>query len=622
MKKILALFWALIPLICYTQTVVDPATFPIEPNPNNSNFEFYTRKTGENKKATFNGVKLNMAPESRTVAYFPGLTGNTQDLGNFVTDPSGNKWYIAANGAGILVSQTAYSAGAGISVSGGGVIANTGDLSATNEIQTISLSGATLSLSLGGGSVTIPSAISYLPGTGISISGTTINNTGDLSATNEGKLTVSPGTDSTAIINSNTLGQVPVTLLGRNIKITESGSTIILTGAKSDTVRTTARLTGIGSVASPLDIAQQGATAGQVLKWNGSAWIPFADEGTNVSAGTGITVTGTPPNITINNSGDTNAGDDITTSTMAGGDLSGLYPNPTVDGLQGRAVSSTAPTTGQVLTWNGNWTPSFVDSVALAANGVQWSDLSPAVKAYIASLGGTGRTPQDSVFKFENRTYRVVAGTVRYYSTPVPGWRLLKDIDHHPIGVDTVWSDATYIRFKFNFTGTQAISLLVGPDEVYGGYSVGCSLGFSTADCVIRQTTYKRNSAYCYYTAADSSWSCIPSGFSGPVTATYDKNSGALVVTHTNLSSDQAAQVTWRSNNFFPVTAGNYSNITSRFVCLDHFGFPHIPVNNNGFYWEREFNVPLAAEPVNPATLTNDFGNFWFFGIQEIANTP
>ncbi|MEM4168183.1 MAG: hypothetical protein QXW98_07040 [Candidatus Caldarchaeum sp.] len=45
----------------------------------------------------------------------------------------------------------------------------------------------------------------------------------------------------------------------------------------------------------------------------------------------------------------------------AGGDLSGTYPNPTVSRLQGRPVSSAAPSVGQSLVWNGNaWAPSTV----------------------------------------------------------------------------------------------------------------------------------------------------------------------------------------------------------------------------------------------------------------------
>jgi hypothetical protein len=44
----------------------------------------------------------------------------------------------------------------------------------------------------------------------------------------------------------------------------------------------------------------------------------------------------------------------MSATQAAGGDLSGNYPDPTVAKIQGQAVSSAAPGTGQVLTWNGS----------------------------------------------------------------------------------------------------------------------------------------------------------------------------------------------------------------------------------------------------------------------------
>lgn len=102
-----------------------------------------------------------------------------------------------SSGTGVTLPVVGVSAGTGIGVSGSSgtfTVSNTGDLSTTNELNTsFSVSGSNLALTDAGGTINV--AVSSIApvqavsaGTGISISGTTtrtVTNTGDLSATNE-----------------------------------------------------------------------------------------------------------------------------------------------------------------------------------------------------------------------------------------------------------------------------------------------------------------------------------------------------------------------------------------------------------------------------------------------------
>ncbi len=92
-------------------------------------------------------------------------------------------------------------------------------------------------------------------------------------------------------------------------------------------VETQPVLSGNGTSANPLTLAPQGASAGQVLKWNGTSWLPGNDltggtGGNNFSAGTGISFAGVAPNLTINNGGDLSTTNEIQTLSINGNQIS------------------------------------------------------------------------------------------------------------------------------------------------------------------------------------------------------------------------------------------------------------------------------------------------------------
>ncbi len=150
-----------------------------------------------------------------------------------------------------------------------------------------------------------PGSVGLTSGNGINVvtngfNNFTINNTGDLNPNDDVTLTTVHDGDVSGVFNN--------LQLKANVVTSNELNNGAVTAAK---------------------LANMGAANGQILKWNGTEWAPAADNtGTiNLTGGAGINITGTAPNFTITNTGDTNPLDDITTATQANGDVSGPFSN-------------------------------------------------------------------------------------------------------------------------------------------------------------------------------------------------------------------------------------------------------------------------------------------------------
>ena len=256
------------------------------------------------------------------------LTGETLSLSN-----GGGSVTLQSN----AVPQTLGISGQNLSISGGNtiVLPTDGDGSATNEIQTVSLSGQTLSLSNGGGSVILPTGTTYSAGSGIAIStGDVISNTGDSDNDPANEIQALSLSGQTISLSNGggsvTLPQEAQTLSVNGQNLTISGGNTIALPFDGDSsaineiqkitlVKDSLRLSKDTSSTNEIQTMSLNGSTLTLSNGGGSVILPSGGSGT-YTAGSGILIAGN----VISNIGDAddNPGNEIQTVSLSGQTLS------------------------------------------------------------------------------------------------------------------------------------------------------------------------------------------------------------------------------------------------------------------------------------------------------------
>ena len=184
--------------------------------------------------------------------------------------------------------------------------------------------------------------------------------------------------------------------LGYLTAVLSFGTSVVFPPSSGDVSGVYPNLTVVGIQSNPVDPAAP--AAGETLAWDGAKWTPTPAGGDVSGAYPSLAVVGlngVPIDLNAPANGDALLYNALANQWQhapivfgggppvgpAGGDLGGLYPNPTVVGLQGNPVSNAAPTTGAALVWDGaQWAPSTggltgsytMVSVVAAHNAAPW----------------------------------------------------------------------------------------------------------------------------------------------------------------------------------------------------------------------------------------------------------
>jgi hypothetical protein len=267
----------------------------------------------------------NTAPDQTVTLTQGGATTITGTYPNF-TISSANTTYTA--GTGMTLTGTTFNAQTT------NALWNANQLQGVGVITTTPSSGQVLKYNGTNWAPAADNNNTYTGSTGINVTGTTITNTMP-----DQTVTISGGGATTV---SGAYPSFTISSTDQNTTYT-AGTGMTLSGTTFN-AQTTSALWNANQLQG-YSVATTMPTSGYVMKYNGTSWAPAVDNNDVYTAGTGLAL----------------AGNQFSHSAHSG-DVSGTSAI-TVTGLQGRSVTSTLPSSGQVLKFNGtSWAPANDDA--------------------------------------------------------------------------------------------------------------------------------------------------------------------------------------------------------------------------------------------------------------------
>jgi hypothetical protein len=348
----------------------------------------------------------------------------------------------------------------------------------------------------------------------------------------------------------------------------------------TQTATTNSSLTGNGTSASPLGIAQQGASSGQVLKWNGTTWAPANETGSDnwgtqkVVAQPTLTGDGTSGNeLGLAQQGATNGqvlkwngttwiprNDSLGTDNW-GSQKVVAQPTLTGDGTSANelGIAQQGATNGQVLKWNGStWIPQN-DSLGSDNWGTQTANTNSSLTGNGTSTNPLGIAPQGAttgqVLRWNGTAW--VPATLSGSGTG-DDWGIQSVVNNGSlIGVGTSGSrlgvDSTWIAKKINQSPIKdSITTLVNSLGGTATASNGLAKSGSNITLGGALTTPTSISTSVANTIA---FSGLQSGNVGDSIMVSDATTGVVK----RISSSRIASASYTSNNGLTQTGTNFA---------------------------------------------------------------